>query len=68
MKRGTGLLEAGADKEASGLSLNFDEVGCSLGYDGVSFVEGSAGIVSSDAGLEGDEHGFVANKSLTFPL
>jgi hypothetical protein len=66
LEGGAGGLDVGADEETSGLGLDFDKVGCALGHDCVSFGEGFAGFVSSDAGLEGGEEGFVAMQGITF--
>ena len=66
LEGGAGGLYVGAEKEASGLGLDFDEIGGALGYYCVSFGEGFAGFVSSDAGLEGGEEGFVRVEGFTF--
>lgn len=66
LEGGARCLDVGADEETSGLRLDFDKVGCALGHDCVSFGEGFAGFISLDAGLEGDEEGFVTMKGVPF--
>jgi hypothetical protein len=66
LEGGAGCLDVGANEKTSGLGLDFDKVGCALGYNCVSFGEGFADLVSSDAGLEGREEGFVVVEGVKF--